>query len=222
MFDDQIIHDLKNPLSGITGSIGLFVEGLLGDLTAEQKKYLTNIDISAKKLALLLEELRFVDNAEKGALAADRSAFPAEDLVKEARWIVSLAQKEEKKVVFNLPKDLSLTADRQLLTLIVEDLLLNAVKQSPRNGAATLEIKASGNEYLISIADSGAGLPAEYLPRVFDKDFRAENPKIKSGTSPGMGFYFCKLAVEAQGGKLRIESGPGQGTRFIISLPILT
>ncbi|MFA4844729.1 MAG: ATP-binding protein [Candidatus Margulisiibacteriota bacterium] len=219
MLDDLILHDLKNPLSGITGSIGLFLDDTLGPINAEQKKYLENINFSAKKLALLLLELSFINNAEKGDLAVAKSAFPAGELLKELTWLRRLAEKESKTIKENVDGNLSVRADKELTVMIIADLLLNAVKQAERGGAVTLNLKQEKDHFMFEIIHPGEGVPKEYAAKIFNKNFRAENPQLKAKTSPGLGFYFCKLAVEAQGGSISVESTVGQGSRFYFYLP---
>ncbi|HVN67146.1 MAG TPA: HAMP domain-containing sensor histidine kinase [Candidatus Sulfotelmatobacter sp.] len=214
MFDDQVLHDLKNPLSGITGSIGLFLEGLLGPLDAEQKKYLTNIDFSAKRLTLLLMELSAVANAEKKQLVVTKVPFPAGELREETAWLKQLAALENKTIVDTFDDDLSLPADKKLTVMIVTDLLLNACKQTDRGGRVTFSIKPDKGGPLFEIGFSGEGIPREFTAKIFDKNFRADHPELKAKTGAGLGLYFCKLAVEAQGGKIGAE-----GARFHFRLP---
>jgi two-component system OmpR family sensor kinase len=218
MFDDVILHDLKNPLAGITGSTGLFLEGMLGPLSEEQVKYLENIDFSAKRLGLLLAELTFIADAGRSGPAVT-SPFPAGELRPELAWIKKAAAKEEKTLTDGFDDKLSLRADKHLTSLVLEDLLLTAVKQVGRGGQVALDIKKDKDKTITEIVYGGEEIPAEFLPLVFEKDFRAEHEKLKTKTSPGAGFYFCKLAVEAQGGTIGIESAPGR-SRVYFSLPL--
>lgn len=219
MLDDQILHDLKNPLSGITGSIGLFTDDMLGPITKEQRDYLENIDFSAKKLTLLLQELTFINNAEQGKPDVKKTTFPAGELLKELAWVKRLADKESKTIEEKVDSNLSVLANKDLTVMIIEDILLNAVKQTSRGGKVTLNLKTEKDHFVFEVTHLGESVPKEYAAKVFDKTFRADNPKLKTMASPGLGFYFCKLAVEAQGGKIGVESEQGKGTRFYLSLP---
>jgi signal transduction histidine kinase len=218
VFDDLVLHDLKNPLAGITGSVGLFLEGLLGPLSEDQQKQLENIGLGAKKLALLLAELTFINNAEQGGPAVSPTPFPAAALRPELAWIKQLAAKESKTIADTFDDKLELRADQALTAMVLQDLLLNAVKQVDRGGQVSFNIRQEKDSLLLEISYGGESLPPEVLPKVFDKDFRAANQKLKSKTSPGLGFYFCKLAVEAQGGRIGLESRPGQ-SRLYFYLP---
>ncbi|MFA6418392.1 MAG: ATP-binding protein [Candidatus Margulisiibacteriota bacterium] len=214
MLDDLILHDLKNPLSGITGSIGLFLDGTLGPISEEQQKYLINIDFSARKLALLLMELSSINNAEQGELIINKTSFPAREFEKELVWIRQLAGKEDKTIAVAIDNNLTVRADKELTLMAIEDLLLNAVKQVDRGGQVSFNIKKEKDGALFEITTAGDGIPQAYASKVFDKDFRAEHPELKLKTSAGLGLYFCKLALGAQGGRIGVE-----GARFYYSLP---
>ncbi len=219
MFDDQILHDLKNPLAGITGSAGLFLDGLLGPLDDDQRKQLENIDLAARKLTLLLKELSAVANAEHGALTAEKSCFAAGELARDLDWIIRLGGKENKTVAAEVDERAKVCGDKDLTSLVLQDLLHNALRQTERGGEArgAVSIEKDGG-CQFEITYGGAGFPPELAPHVFEKNFRAEHQELKLLTSPGAGFYFCKLAVEAQGGRIGLESRPGQ-TRLYFRLP---
>jgi NtrC-family two-component system sensor histidine kinase KinB len=214
MFDGQVLHDLKNPLSGITGSVGLFLEGMLGPLGEDQKKQLENIDFAAKKLALLLAELTFINDAEQGGTAVAPAPFPTAELRPELAWVKQLAAKEDKTIADSFDDKLSLRADKGLTLMVIQDLLLNAVKQIDRGRQATFNIKQDKDRLLFEIIYDGEGIPKEFLAKVFDKDFRAKHQEFKTKASPGLGFYACKLAIEAQGGQIGFESQSGRSRAY--------
>ena len=218
MFDGQILHDLKNPLAGITGSTGLFLEGMLGPLTEDQRKQLENIDFAAKKLALMLAELTFINNAEQGGAAVSPATFTAAELRPELAWVKELAAKEDKTIAESFDDALNLRTDKELTVMVLQDLLMNAVKQIDRGRQVQLNIRQDKKQFLFEITYGGEGIPKEFLARVFEKDFRAKHQELKTKTSAGLGFYACKLAVENQGGQIGLESAPGK-SRIYFYLP---
>ena len=219
MFDDLILHELKNPLSGITTAAGLFLDGLLGEVSAEQRKYLENIDLGARRLTTILAELTFINNIERQNYRAAKTTFPAADLLRGLDWLKRSAIRENKTITENIDAKLPLFGDRAVTLLVVTELLLNAVKQSPPGAAAELKIGPDKDGTLLEVSDSGEGLPQDYLPKLFDRDFLAANPQFKGMTNPSPGLYFCKLAVEAQGGQIGVERRAGRGSRFYFTLP---
>ncbi len=214
-----IVHDLKNPLTGIVAANELFLTGMLGPLGAEQKKYLELSKISSKKLMNMIMDLLDVGKMEENKLELQKTAFPAEELVKDISWVGYSAQKEEKQVDLRAEKGLIVNADRNLIVRVLENLLTNALKHTPRGGKITLNISRKNNQALFEVVDNGEGIPNEYLGRVFDKFFKVESQTLNTKIDTGLGLTFCKMAVEAHGGKIGVESEVGKGSRFFFSLP---
>jgi len=218
MLDDKIIHDLKNPLSTIFGTVDLFLDGTLGKLTGEQEGYLENIQESAKRLNILLAELQFIGNAEKRESSVSKSTFPAAELIEELSWLRRSAEKNNKTIDLHSDPALMVQADKDLTSTIIEDLLLNAVKQTEHGGKIELNIKKIGGSYRFEIKVAGEVIPKKFSKNAFDKDFIEKKPQFRANISPGMGFYFCKLAAEAQGGRIGIELNSKE-TSFYFVLP---
>ena len=218
MLNDQIIHDLKNPITTIFGTVDLFLDGTLGQLTSEQKGHMETVHASTKRLIILLAELQFIGKAENGEASVSKSAFPVSELINEVSWIKLMAEKNDKTVEMNADPSLTVQADKDLTSTIIEDLLLNALKQSERGGKVGLDIKKMDSNYKFEIKVAGEAFPKKLTGKAFDKNFIEENPKLRTKVSPGSGFYFCKLAVEAQGGRIGIDVS-SKGTSFHILLP---
>lgn len=215
----MIVHDLKNPLTGITTTVELFLDGTLGALSEEQTKFLTNIQISSKKLTNLIMDILDVKKLEENKLDLKVVVFPVEDLVKNVSWLNGSAIKEGKKIGINAEKELLLKGDQNLLTRIIENLLSNAVKHTSPGGEIKLSIKKSGQEILFEVADTGEGIPQKYLDHVFERFFTVEDQTMRTKLDTGLGLTFCKMAVEAHGGRIGVESTVGQGSRFYFFLP---
>ncbi|MFA6170711.1 MAG: PAS domain-containing sensor histidine kinase [Candidatus Margulisiibacteriota bacterium] len=215
----MIIHDLKNPLTGIQGSADLLLTGQVGPVNDGQKKLVQIVSSSAKKLFNLIMDILDIKKMEDNKLELAKTTFSAQELVKNLVWIISLGQQQEKEVVFNQIGELSITADQNLVTRVLENLLSNSIKHTPQGGKINLQIKKDGNQVLFEVIDSGEGIPAESLGRVFDKFFKVTDQTMKTKIDTGLGLTFCKLAVEAHGGKIGVESTVGKGSRFYFSLP---
>jgi signal transduction histidine kinase len=219
MLNDKILHDLKNPLTGITGSIGLFLDGSLGKLSKEQLKYLANIEVSAKKLALMLQELGFVNKIDNNDNMVTKSDFPVGELLQELAWLKPVAGKEDKTIVMEAPHGLRISANKELTVQICTDLLLYAIKQIERGGQITFTLNKCAADLALEIFFLGECFPTGWIGKAFDRDFSTKYPDLRTRVSPGVGFYFCKLAAEAQGGKIGIENVPGGGLRLSCLLP---
>lgn len=236
MFDpgltNMLVHDLKNPLAGITTTSELFMDGTLGALTAEQKKFMANIRLAGKMLTILLMDIQDVSNFENDSATLDKATFPVGDLPKDLAWLNDFAVLEEKKLEITVKENISILADRRIVVRMLEDLVLNALKQSSRGGQATLRITESSEalrsskseegakedalrkQVLFEVTDSGDGLPKELSEKIFNRDFKVVNPKLKSKAGAGVGLYFCRLAAKAHGGAIGAE-----GSKFFFTLP---
>ena len=204
--DEIILHDLKNPLSGITGTIGLFKDGLLGPLTEEQMKYICLIDISARELAGMIFDLQTVRKIEANNFELERSAFAVEELLEQIDWLKNLAGRDGKRLAVEAEKKLIVHGDQKILARVIENLLLNAIKQGERGEKISLSISAGKKEVAFAVFYSDGGVSREYLAHLFDRAFKADHPEFRAKSAAGVGFYFCKLAVEAHGGRIAAEN----------------
>jgi signal transduction histidine kinase len=117
----------------------------------------------------------------------------------------------------SLPK---LFADKDLIKRVIANLINNAVKYTPPKGSINVSIQFDGgsNNFKIQVKDTGDGIPKDYLGKIFDKFVQVESNK-KAKTGRGLGLTFCKMTVEAHGGKIWVESELGNGSAFIFTLP---
>jgi signal transduction histidine kinase len=232
----MVVHDLKNPLTALIG----FLEVLRMDqLTTGQALLLEGALSSGKNLSGLIGDLLDVGRMEEGRMELDRTYFPSRDLLAQCTAEMSawLAQ-DGKTVHIEAPADLPpLYADKRLIRRVLLNLLSNAIKHTPPGTHITLSAyspsrpmgdasAATSAALVIEVADSGPGIPAEYLEHIFEKfgrvssESRGESRSRQDST--GLGLTFCRLAVEAHGGTIGVTSVVGQGTTFQIRLPAAT
>ena len=214
-----IVHDLKNPLSGIMLFNELLLSGQAGPLTGDQKKYLELSLTGTRKLMNLIMDLLETKKIEENKLYLQRSEFSAAELLHDLGWMEMLAHQEQKTLALEADQNLKINADRKLLVRVIENLVGNAVKHIPAGGQITLNVRRTGNEVLFEVSDNGEGIPPEYLDKLFNRFFKVETQGLKTKLDTGLGLYFCKLAVEAHGGRIGVESKVGLGSRFYFTLP---
>lgn len=217
----MIIHDLRNPLSSIMSSLQLihtaFVEQ---DSTLPIQKLLNIAKRSGQKLYLLIDSLLDLSRLESGETELNKTfAIPA-SLVQEAiEQIQPLALNRSQNLEVHVASDLPrVPADRNLILRVLTNLLDNAVKFTPADGRITLDVEQTGEKILFTVSDTGQGIPPELAQRIFDRFSRLENAEDIKGT--GLGLAFCKLAVEAHGGRLWVESKMSHGSSFKFTLPL--
>lgn len=216
---NMIVHDLKNPLTGIASAIELLVSGLICPVTEEQKKYFDLVQGSVRAMTNLIMNLLDVKKMEDNKLELQRSAFSAEKVISNIAWMKSMADKDNKPFLTEVESGIGINADENLITRILENLLSNAIKHTRKGDSVRLKISRTVDRVLFEVIDSGEGIPPEYLGRVFDKFFKVESQTLKTRIDTGLGLTFCKMAVEAHGGKIGVESEVDKGSRFYFYLP---
>jgi signal transduction histidine kinase len=117
-----------------------------------------------------------------------------------------------------LPQNVSWDEDR--INEVLGNLLSNAFKFTARGGKVALNVGAAENKVIITVADTGAGISAEQLPHIFDKFFQADNQAQAATKGTGLGLAIAKEIVEAHGGNIAVESRVGEGTTFVVTLPV--
>ncbi|MEQ8171994.1 MAG: ATP-binding protein [Candidatus Eremiobacterota bacterium] len=222
-----IVHDLKNPLMGIMGYTDLLME--------EEKHYNKNqltslnmIYISSRDLMRMILNLLDISIMEEHRVTLKLDEINIRDIINRNIFEVkALLLKENKTVNLEIPERLPvIKADKDLIYRVVANLLNNAIKYSPPNGIITIGVNYGEMEkwLTVSIADEGQGIPKDYQDRIFEKfiqvDAKSRNiPNMR--TSRGLGLTFCKLAVDAHGGRIWVESDVGKGSKFCFNLPFI-
>ena len=213
-----IIHDLKNPLTTIFTANGLLLSGETGQITGQQRKIVGNSQSGANHLLAMILNILDARKIEIGKIGLEKSRFSVGQLKEAIKWVVVEAENEGKMIEITA-QDGEINADLNLIGRVLENLLLNAIKHTPKGGAIKLVIKKENDGNLFEISDNGEGIPQEALPHIFDKFYKVEQKKIAVVAGVGLGLSFCKIAVEAHGGTIKAESEPGKGSKFSFSLP---
>ncbi len=207
----DVTHELRTPLAAIQGR----VEGMLDGVYETDREHLSLVVEQARVMARLLDDLQLLSRTETGALSLHRELLEARELVdgaaKGIRADADAAGVELRtQVATGLPR---LDADRVRMGEVLANLLTNALRYTPRGGAVTLAAGPADDGVAFSVTDTGAGIPADELPHVFDR-FR----KSSDSRGAGLGLAIAKGLVRAHGGTIAAKSEPGRGTtiRFVV------
>lgn len=216
----MIVHDLRNPLSSIMSSLQLIHFAFAGHDEIPVTQLLRIAIRSGQKLYRLIDSLLDLGRLEAGETELKKALVSPEALVSEAMeqiqpLVMGKEQTFEVEIASDLPK---VTADRNLILRVLTNLLDNAVKFTPEEGRVTLGVERMGEEMLFTVSDTGPGIPPELASRIFDRFVRLESAEGIRGT--GLGLAFCKLAVEAHGGRIWAESEADKGSNFKFTLPL--
>lgn len=213
------IHDLKGPLTAMIGALQLVEDN---NIEPEMRDSLLSVaSQSTRDMQKLIQVLLDTERMEISELVLEKSEVALLPLIREAvKPLLPVAQ--ETGVTISLPEERafpSMLADRDLILRVFENLMLNALKYCRRGGRIDVSADFSDGVFRFGISDNGVGIAPEHIRKVFDKYFRVQGQESQSRKGSGIGLYFCRLAVEAHGGKIAIESSPGD-TTVTIELPV--
>lgn len=217
----NITHDLATPLTAIAGLGDALVDGVNQDREDFEE---TGRVIVRETLRLrrLVKDLHMMAKAEAGAMQPQRRAVRLMPLVDEV--FAALIPEFERvdveprnNLLYNLP---NIWADPDMLTRVFDNLCSNALRYTPSGGNVTVDALQQGNMLLVSVTDSGKGIPTEALPRVFDRFYRADASRRVTTGGSGLGLAIVRAIVEAHGGGVFAENVPGSGARISFTLPL--
>ena len=216
-FVSTVSHELRGPLTSIYG----FAETLLREDVLfgedDRRTFLGYITSEAGRLARIVDALLSVARLDTGDLQVNLSATDVQPLVNEVVSTVKANGGGEHRFVLDLPTEpLAAEADAEKLRLVLSHLVDNAVKYSPEGGRVTVAARRKSDTVEFQVVDEGRGIPAAERERIFRKFYRADAER--GGT--GLGLFIAQGLVNAMGGRIRVESDEGQGSRFAFELPV--
>jgi len=212
-------HELRTPLTSVQMSVHLLLEGVAGETTPRQQELLQACREDCARLEKLMRDLLDLSKIEAGEAAPHLSAVSARDLIAAAGE--SLRSQVESNgitlrigVAVDLP---SVLADRAQIERVISNLVSNAVRHTDPGGEIHISALRHDDHVAVSVADTGRGIPPEYLPQIFDRFVRV--PNAPSGGA-GLGLAISKSIVEAHGGQIVVQSRVGHGTTFTFTLQV--
>jgi signal transduction histidine kinase len=222
-FSAMITHELKTPLVPIIGYSELLLDGTLGELNDKQKKKIQIMHSSAVSLSRLISDLLDVRKLELGKMKFEMNEAEASILIGDCIDILKTsAEAKEITLTSNITEDKIVTwCDAKRINQVMRNLVSNAIKFVPAK-TGKVELYAEKNEakeVVFSIKDNGVGIPKEKQRYIFQKFYQADTSMTRNAGGTGLGLAICKGIVEAHGGKIWFDSGPGTGTAFYFTLP---
>ncbi|HEX9997060.1 MAG TPA: ATP-binding protein [Abditibacterium sp.] len=216
----MIVHDLRTPLTAIIG--GMETVSFLGELNEMQRESLTIASNGAQTLLDMINDLLTISKMESGALSiAAREVHAGEIIPRVLTQVAGLGCQKSvalhHEVAGGLPAFL---ADEEMVCRVLVNLMANAIKFTPSGGVVRLhaQLDPQGDGLLFAVNDTGCGIAPEAFEHIFDKFGQVEGSG-GTRTSTGLGLTFCKMAIEAHGGRIWVESTEGQGSTFSFVLP---
>lgn len=205
----MIVHDLKNPLGLVIG---------LPDQGASARQ-LQAARLAGTQMLNLVTDILDVQRFEEARMRMELGDHPLRPTAAAAlAQVAPFAADKGVALDDRVPDGLACRCDAEIVERVLVNLLTNAVKFTPGGGRVTVRAEAEGEAVRVAVSDTGAGIPADQIPLVFDKYHQVEARKAGSARSTGLGLAFCRLAVEALGGRIGVESRLGEGATFWFTL----
>jgi signal transduction histidine kinase len=214
---NTVSHELRTPLSGVLGFTKLL---LTREFDSETRRhYLGIVDAQARRLSQLIDDFLDVRTIEEGRFERARDVVDLGTLLRDEATLYSL-QSDLHELALDLPETpLPVLGNGDRLRQVIGNLLSNAIKYSPQGGLVEVTAGVHGDEVRVEVRDEGIGIPAEQQSRIFTKFFRAD--AAASGIAgTGLGLAVSRDIVESHGGQIGFRSAEGEGTTFILELPV--
>jgi signal transduction histidine kinase len=213
----DIAHELRNPLSIIRGNL----EAMLDGVYSTDAEHLAPVYEETLLLQHLVEDLRLLSLAEAGQLTLRRTDVDVASLLRGvAEGTQAAASDKGIYLGVDIPQEpLVVDGDATRLRQVLGNLVGNAMRYTPDGGAVTLRAHQGARRVWISVSDTGPGIPAEDLPRIFDRFYRGDAARDRATGGSGLGLAIAKALVVAHDGTIEVESEPGAGTAITIGLP---
>jgi signal transduction histidine kinase len=223
-------HELRTPLTSVIGYAEMMAEGLAGPISVEQRDYLTTILGKADQLLGLITAVLDVATLESGQLAIERCALSLADVVaSEVATFVPQAGRRGIAIQLDAHGESVVFGDRRKIRQIVSSLLSNAVKFTPDRGQIGIFVRpgplAPGNDHdanaavQLVVTDSGIGISRDQVAKIFEPFFQVDSSSTRAFGGTGLGLTLAKAYVEAHGGRIWVDTTPGQGSTFVATFP---
>jgi two-component system, OmpR family, phosphate regulon sensor histidine kinase PhoR len=211
-------HELKTPVAAVRALAETMLTALPDDPEAG-RRFAERIGREAERLDVLARDLLDLSRVERGTLDVE----PV-DLVGLAKEVVGgygdLAEERRIRLRAELQPQVSMRGDRAQLGLLLSSLLDNALRYTPARGTVSVRLNATESRAAIQVSDTGQGIPAAELPRVFERFYRVDKARTRQTGGTGLGLAIVRHVAEAHGGTVRVDSELGRGSTFTVTLPV--
>ena len=219
----MVVHDLKNPLAGIMGNIQL-IQMQRSEMTeAKLEELLTRTQESSRQLMRMILNILDIGKLEEQKMPIHLEPVQLHAVVQDnIAELTSLSARDGIRLESRVRPDLPpVHADRELVSRVVANLLNNAFKHTPSGGEVVVDAQQEGDDLVLTVRDTGEGIPEDLQPYIFDKFVAGESVAGRRRMyDSGLGLTFCRLVVQSHRGRIWIKSRSGEGTTVFVSLPM--
>jgi len=219
-FVSNVTHELKTPLTSIMGFVELLKKGAIKDEKVAYR-FLDIINIEAERLQQLIEDVLALSHIESIKSEEAFSYFDFNTIIEE---VITLTKQSclEKQIKLNFSSEgiMFVHANIHRMEQIIINLVSNAIKYNVQNGEINISLTSKGKNILLMVSDTGVGMEAEHLERIFERFYRVDKARTRDKGSTGLGLSIVKHIVERYGGTISVTSQPNIGSSFQVVLPI--
>jgi two-component system phosphate regulon sensor histidine kinase PhoR len=215
----NISHELRTPLASIKALAESLQDGAVEDPELS-RDFLSKMNAEIDKLTQMVQELGELSRIESGEAPLRRESMELAEIIKQAvERLRAQSDRAGLSIVLDIPDKLpNPSIDRERIEQVLINLIHNAIKFTPPGGSVTVSARKENSHVLVSVSDTGVGIPADDLPRIFERFYKAD--KSRSGGGTGLGLAIAKHIIEAHGGRIWAESVEGKGSTFHFTLPL--
>lgn len=219
-FVSMVSHELRAPLANISGVFQLLLEDDRDSLSINQRELVSLADEQVGRLARLVKGVLNVSRIQSGEIEFQMQAFDLLELIEKGCTHWSASDSRHRYLCMIETRLPLVSGDRDRVEEVIANLMDNAAKYSGEGTSIRISAQVSGGEMIVTVKDEGVGISSEELEKVFDKFYRVERDDARETYGHGLGLYISRKFIEGMGGRLWVESQPGQGSIFYFTIPL--
>ena len=216
---EDISHEMKTPVFSIQGYVETLLDGAMDDETV-RKKYLQNLQNATNRLLVLISDLDTIHEFQKDEILLHYSSFDAVALVNEVFELLNEEAKRKNVILktVSFPQKAMVSADRNKITQVFTNLISNAITYSDDASVVNISFEENGNDWKITVSDTGIGIPKDELKNIFTRFYRVEKSRDRKKGGSGLGLTIVKKILIAHNKDITVKSTLGEGTSFYFEL----
>jgi PAS domain S-box-containing protein len=221
-FVSTVSHELRTPMTAIKGYTDLLHAGAVGEINAEQQRFLGIIKSNTDRLTALINDLLDISRVETGRVRFEPRPLQVSTVVSDVvNALAGQAEMKQQALTYEVQAGLpDIMGDEDRLNQVLTNLIGNAIRYTPEGGEIDVRAYLVDSAVRVDVQDTGIGIASEELGRIFERFYRADHPVVQEASGTGLGLSIVKMFVEMHGGRVWVESQVGEGSTFTLVLPL--